>query len=125
MKKRITPSSLAHSNKLMVICRYISAVVVFALMTTGCGGSSGASRSTSSMGVNVWLVAIPDYAGEGDPNLAAMLDRFKEDFLKAGIETSNIVVRELTGPTAEQLTYVDMNTGDMEAILKLSYHQCS
>ncbi|MBI4666242.1 MAG: hypothetical protein HY751_07530 [Nitrospinae bacterium] len=78
--------------------------------------------------VNVWLVAMSDYAGSSDPNLTVMLDEFKRILAGAGFTVGDVQIKELTGSQAERLTLMDMTTDannndwpdDMDELFRLS-----
>ncbi len=96
-----------------------SDVSIYTVVKTGLG---------STLDINVWLVAINDYQGDGDPNLATMLDEFKRLLGKAGITVGNVNIRELGGEQAESLTFPDMGTDsnfdgqadDLDELFRLS-----
>jgi hypothetical protein len=78
--------------------------------------------------LNVWLVAIPDYQGDGDPNLKTMTDEFSRIMSLAGFSAGDINVIQLEGDTADRLTYVDYSadsnqnyqSDDLDELFRLS-----
>lgn len=108
-----------------------AAFVLAALLAVapGCGksGGSGGQRALS-LGVNAWIVDIDDYQGEGDPNFTTLIDEFKRLFGKADINIGEIVIRELTGPEARRLSFIDLDDDEnrnglpdeMEELFKMS-----
>lgn len=60
--------------------------------------------------VNVWIVAIPDYSGENDASLRKMLSEFDRLIKTAGVSLGDIKINVLSGPDAERLTILDINT---------------
>ncbi len=59
---------------------------------------------------NIWLVGLSDYQGEGDPNLQALLDRYKTSIGSTGLTAGEMKIIELTDETAQRLTYVDIGS---------------
>ncbi|VAX14826.1 hypothetical protein MNBD_NITROSPINAE04-1272 [hydrothermal vent metagenome] len=76
-------------------------VSIYTIIKTGLG---------SKLDVNVWIVAIQDYTGTDDKNLAVIIDEFKRIMENAGVTIGNVNIRELTGSQAELLTFPDMST---------------
>ncbi len=76
-------------------------ISIYTIIKTGLG---------SKLDVNVWVVAIQDYTGANDQNLATIIDEFKRIMNKAGVTIGNVNIRELTGSQAELLTFPDMST---------------
>ena len=60
------------------------------------------------MGVNVWIVAIDDYQGVDDPNLAVLINEFKRLIERTDIKVGEIVIRQLTGMEASSLSFIDL-----------------
>jgi len=109
-------------------CAVFAFAVVLA-MAPACGkkgGNGGGGGPT--LGVNAWIVDIDDYQGESDPNFTAIIDEFKRLFGKTDINIGEIVVTELTGPTARSLSFIDLRNDpnknglpdDMEALFEMS-----
>ncbi|MBI5814633.1 MAG: hypothetical protein HZB29_03385 [Nitrospinae bacterium] len=64
----------------------------------------------TTINVNVWIMALPDYQGTADPNLAAMLDEFKRICAVNGFSVGTVNIIELNDDTARRLTHVDLNS---------------
>ena len=60
--------------------------------------------------INLWLVAPPDYQGKDDPNVAALLERFKVGLAALGLTLGNVNIVELQGADAERLTILDIES---------------
>jgi len=85
----------------------VTAVLVF----SGCSkeelGSSGGGGG--SLDVNLWMVAIPDYGGPGDANLAVMVNEFTRLMNIAGISIGALNYISLSGSDANRLTYINLD----------------
>ncbi len=110
------------------LCAVFSFAVLLAV-APACGKKGGGGGQTGpTLGVNAWIVAIDDYQGENDPNFTAIINEFKRLFGKTDVNIGEIVVRELTGPTASRLSFIDLyddpnNNGlpdDMEELFEMS-----
>jgi hypothetical protein len=86
------------------------------------------SGLAAALDVNIFLVALPDYTGAGDPALAALIDAFRTSLSHLGLTLGEVNVVELTGEPAATLTYVGVNEDvnangqpdDMERLFALS-----
>lgn len=82
----------------------------------------------STINVNLWIVAIPDYQGEGDPNLKVMTDEFRKVLSSAKFTVGEINIIRLEGDAANRLTYLDSSsdtnrndqTDDLDELFRLS-----
>jgi hypothetical protein len=60
-----------------------------------------------TININLWVVAIPDYQGEKDPNLIIMTDEFRRVLTLAGFTVGAVNIIKLEGDPANRLTYLD------------------
>jgi hypothetical protein len=82
----------------------------------------------ATINVNLWVVAIPDYLGNDDPNLKVMTDEFRRIMLSAGFTIGSLNIVRLEGDTANRLTYLDSNADkngngqqdDLDELFRLS-----
>lgn len=82
----------------------------------------------ATINLNVWIVAIADYQGEGDPNLAVMLDEFRRVMTLAGFKVASVNIIRLEGDQANRLTYLDTSgdnnkndqSDDLDELFRLS-----
>ncbi|MBF0291484.1 MAG: hypothetical protein HQK86_04935 [Nitrospinae bacterium] len=65
-----------------------------------------------TINLNLWIVAIADYQGEGDPNLAVMLGEFRRVMALAGFNVGAVNIVRLEGDQANRLTYININSDD-------------
>jgi len=99
----------SYKNRGQISLCAVFAFAVLLAVATGCGKKGGGGGQTGpTLGVNVWIVAIDDYQGENDPNFVAVIDEFKRLFGETDINIGEIVIRELTGPTASSLSFIDL-----------------
>ncbi|VAX22787.1 hypothetical protein MNBD_NITROSPINAE04-78 [hydrothermal vent metagenome] len=107
----------------------VFAFAVLLAVAPACGKKGGGGGQTGpTLGVNMWIVDIDDYQGESDPNFVAIIDEFKRLFGETGISVGEVVVRELTGPKARSLSFIDLYSDpnenglpdDMEELFKMS-----
>lgn len=120
------PVRISCLSKNSILFRIFLAAALF-FSVSGCGDDDDGGKSPT-LGVNVWLVAIDDYKGDGDPNLGAILREFKRLFGVTEVEIGEIVIHRLTGPEAERLSSIDLNSGadtnnlpdEMEELFMLS-----
>jgi hypothetical protein len=99
------------------------------IVAPGCGkGGGGGGQSMPTLGVNAWIVAIDDYQGVDDPNLAVMINEFKRLIERTDLRIGEIVIRQLTGPEASRLSFIDLDDDpngnglpdNMEELFKMS-----
>jgi hypothetical protein len=82
----------------------------------------------AKINLNVWIVAIPDYQGDGDPNLAIVLEEFRRVMSSAGFATGAVNIIRLEGEQANRLTYLDSTSDtnkndqadDLDELFRLS-----
>lgn len=78
--------------------------------------------------INLWIVAIPDYQGDGDPNLKILTDEFRRIFSSAGFTIGAVNIIRLEGDIANRLTYLDSSSDknrndqsdDLDELFRLS-----
>jgi len=82
----------------------------------------------TKLNVNVWIVALPDYTGENDPNVKAMMDEFKRIMALNGFTVGSVAVHVLDNADAQRLTNIDLGydgnqndqSDDMDELFKMS-----
>jgi hypothetical protein len=82
----------------------------------------------ATININLWIVAIPDYKGDGDPNLKIMTDEFRRILSSAGFTVGAVNIIKLEGDQANRLTYLDSNADnngngqpdDLDELFRLS-----
>ncbi len=113
--------------------RAVTALVIAVTMVfvfSGCSKDelNGSGGGGGSLDVNLWIVAIPDYGGTGDANLAVMVNEFIRLMNGAGISIGNLSYITLSGSDASRLTYINLDRDsnfdgipdDMEELFRMS-----
>lgn len=108
-----------NSVAIMRGARALALALTLTLLAGCSGGGSGGDDSTAkkagTMGVNVFLVAMDE-----SQKLYTLLTEFKRLMEKSGIAMGPFHIYLLTGPDAERLTYVDLDSNSEQELFMMS-----
>jgi len=87
---------------------------------SGCGGGGDdGGGGGNTLNVNIWLVSIPDYSGQGVTNLQTMITEFIRLMNALGLNIGDVQIIELSGSPYDSMTFV-YTQGQLDALFRLS-----
>ncbi len=86
----------------------IALISTMSLSLNSCSGGDEDGGSGGALGINLWMVAIPDYQGVDDPALNAIVAECVRILQGAGVKIGDLKVGVLNDAKAQRLTFLDI-----------------